>query len=217
MAPRIQWGAPHAELRAQAGPYSAHAAREGRYAEYEVYVDHVVTDDMGGLEWWAYGLSFGATDTLAEGTSWTSEAEAIACLEALLGVYAVTRCACGAAYDVEQWAALGYVGEQEWAPAEWIELRNCVCGSTLGRRILRAPQGGKEEHGHMAEIIALTLALTPFCPGGKPCTVSEEQESALRIAAARPEWALQTLTDLGFTEEISSALRARFAREDEGC
>lgn len=44
------------------------------------------------------------------------------------------RCACGLAYWIGSWKCLAYVGVQECDDSS-IELRNCVCGSTLGQEI----------------------------------------------------------------------------------
>jgi len=41
---------------------------------------------------------------------------------------------------------------------------------------------------------------------------ANEMEWAMRIAGARPEWARGVLAELGFTEEVSAAIAARFAR-----
>jgi hypothetical protein len=40
------------------------------------------------------------------------------------------RCGCGCEYTPEQWQALPYVGVMR-DDVEALELRNCVCGSTL--------------------------------------------------------------------------------------
>lgn len=45
------------------------------------------------------------------------------------GVY--KKCKCGHAYTRETWGALDYAGEQPAEDGEVLELRNCVCGSTL--------------------------------------------------------------------------------------
>ncbi len=44
------------------------------------------------------------------------------------------RCGCGLAYWLGSWKSLAYVGVQEEDDAS-LELRNCVCGSTIAQRI----------------------------------------------------------------------------------
>lgn len=40
-------------------------------------------------------------------------------------------CGCGAVYDATSWRALPYVGVQRLDDEPDLELRNCVCGSTI--------------------------------------------------------------------------------------
>lgn len=52
----------------------------------------------------------------------------------------VKGCGCGLQYSAEAWSKLRFVGIQtipasSRAPAEALELRDCHCGSTIGRRV----------------------------------------------------------------------------------
>lgn len=67
-------------------------------------------------------------------------------------------CACGLAYSTEAWSRLAFVGinyfpADTFGPAEAIELRNCVCGSTIA---INADVGGA---------IAYDVALAHFLGG----------------------------------------------------
>ena len=41
------------------------------------------------------------------------------------------QCACGAVYTPGEWLSLKYVGQMDDGDGGWLELRNCVCGSTI--------------------------------------------------------------------------------------
>lgn len=48
----------------------------------------------------------------------------------------VARCRCGAQYDVKDWLARPLVGPQDDGDGGVLELRNCVCGSTIASRVM---------------------------------------------------------------------------------
>lgn len=58
----------------------------------------------------------------------------------LRAITAAKRCGCGKAYDTRTWEDLTFVGFME-DEVEIIELRNCVCGSTLAMVVV---EGGVE-------------------------------------------------------------------------
>jgi hypothetical protein len=45
------------------------------------------------------------------------------------------RCACGAVYSREKWMELPLVGRLNAAENDHLEIRNCVCGSSLAVEI----------------------------------------------------------------------------------
>lgn len=57
----------------------------------------------------------------------------------------VARCACGRSYSADAWAALPWHGDQPQLEGEPVlELRGCVCGSTISRERSATPlvEGG---------------------------------------------------------------------------
>jgi hypothetical protein len=56
---------------------------------------------------------------------------------------AIKKCGCGRTYDKKAWDRLLFVGIQnDWAnDQEYLELRNCFCGSTISlRKSVRLPR-----------------------------------------------------------------------------
>lgn len=49
-------------------------------------------------------------------------------------------CSCSRRYTVAEYRALRFVGWHQDGPFNWLELRNCVCRSTMALRVVRLPK-----------------------------------------------------------------------------
>lgn len=107
----------------------------------------------------------------------------------------LTVCACGKVYDDASWARLRYLGIQSAPDLPDVELRNCRCGSTLGREVIVL---GPICHGcglpahaeRCGDGTTPECAVPPQIAATPDCTTTP---SHLRVRAAREEWAGRSL------------------------